>query len=284
MFFIEFNKNIFVGGIPDDAGIKDLAQKGFKTVVDLRTGEEISNPDEPRLVQSMGVRYIHLPVKGDGLSEDKLSMFYQTVFDEEKYPIYIHGPKGIRPLALLLTIAALKEGKTVADILEDAKKLNAPKEDAPKVLKFVEAFFQHRKGHGEHEAIATEVIERWLRPKNRGAIPDADTFAKVTGPCGDTIEIYFKLKNERIVQARFLTSGCPNSAACASVGAELAEGKTLDEAYDLMHEDIICSLNGLPNEGQHCAKLVIQTIREAINHYFKKQKKRSSKRAGIRFR
>ena len=67
MFFIEFNKNIFVGGIPDDAGIKDLAQKGFKTVVDLRTGEEISNPDEPRLVQSMGVRYLHLPVKGDGL-------------------------------------------------------------------------------------------------------------------------------------------------------------------------------------------------------------------------
>ena len=265
MFFIEFNKNIFVGGILDNAGIKDLAQNGFKTVVDLRTGEEISNPDEARLVQSMGIRYIHLPVKGDGLSEDKLSMFYQTVFDEEKYPVYIHGPKGIRPLALLLSIAALKEGKTVADILEDA----------PKVLKFVEAFFQHRKEHGEHEAIATEVIERWLRPKNRGAIPDADTFAKVTGPCGDTIEIYFKIKNERIEQASYLTNGCPNSAACASVGAELAEGKTLDEAYDLMYEDIIRSLKGLPNEGQHCAKLVIQTIRKAINHYFKKQKKTS---------
>jgi len=52
----------------------------------------------------------------------------------------------------------------------------------------------------------------------------------------------------------------------------------LDEAYDLMHEDIICSLNGLPNEGQHCAKLVIQTIREAINHYFKKQKKKIIKK------
>ncbi len=272
MFFIEFNKSISVGGIPDEAGIKDLAQKGFKTVVDLRTGEEISNHDEPRLAQSMGIRYIHLPIKGDGLSEDKLSMFYQAVFDEKKYPVYIHGSKWIRPLALLLTVAALKDGKTVAGILEDAKKLNAPGEDAPKVLKFVEAFFQHRKDreHGEHEAIATEVIERWLRPENRGAIPDADTFAKVTGPCGDTIEIYFKIKNERIAQASYLTNGCPNSAACASVGAELAEGKTLDEAYDLMHEDIIRSLNSLPGEGQHCARLVIQTIREAINHYFKK--------------
>ena len=272
MFFIEFNKSISVGGIPDEAGIKDLAQKGFKTVVDLRTGEEISNHDEPRLAQSMGIRYIHLPVKGDGLSENKLSMFYRAVFDEKKYPVYIHGSKWIKPLALLLTVAALKDGKTVVDILEDAKKLNAPKEDAPKVLKFVEAFFQHRKDseHGKHEAIATEVIERWLRPKNRGAIPDADTFAKVTGPCGDTIEIYFKIKNERIEQASYLTNGCPNSAACASVGAELAEGKTLDEAYDLMHEDIIRSLSSLPGEAQHCARLVIQTIREAINHYFKK--------------
>ena len=273
MFFIEFNKNMSIGGIPDDAGIKELVQKGFKTIVDLRTEEEISNPDEPRLAQSAGIHYIHLPVKGDGLSEDKLSMFYQTVFDEEKYPVYIHGPKGIRPLALLLTITALKNGKTVADLLEDRKKLNAPKENAQKILEFVEAFFKHRKEHGEHEAIAVEIIERWLRPKNRGAIPDADAFAKVTGPCGDTIEIYFKIKNDQIEQARYLTNGCPNSAACASVGAELAEGKTLDEAYNLMHEDIIHSLNGLPSQGQHCAKLVIQTIRETINHYLKEPKK-----------
>ena len=276
MFFIKYTKKMSVGAIPDKAAINELAQKGFKTIVDLRTEEEISNSDEPRLARSMGIRYIHLPLKGDGLSQDKLSMFYQTVFDEEKYPVYICGPKGIRPLALLLTIAALKEGKTVADILENAGKLNTRKEDAPEVLRFVEAFFQRRKEHGEHEAIATEVIERWLRPKNRGAIPDADTFARVTGPCGDTIEIYFKIKNERIEQASYLTSGCPNSAACASVGAELAEGKTLDEVYALTREDIIRLLTSLPDEEQHCAKLVIQTIREAINHYYKKQKKASS--------
>ncbi|MFV9691952.1 MAG: beta-lactamase hydrolase domain-containing protein [Desulfobacteria bacterium] len=72
MFFIKYTKNMSVGAIPDNAAINELAQKGFKTIVDLRTEEEISNSDEPRLARSMGIRYIHLPVKGDGLSQDKL--------------------------------------------------------------------------------------------------------------------------------------------------------------------------------------------------------------------
>ncbi len=273
MFIIEFNENISFGQIPDEAGITDLARSGVKTVVDLRTDEESSGSNEPVLTRNAGLRYIHLPVTRDGLSEEKLSMFYQTVFDEDKYPVYIHGESGIRPVALLLTISALNEGKTVVEVVEDAKKLKTPAKYAPELVKFVEGFFRGRKGHDGHEAVAMEVIDRWLRPKNRGAIADADGSSKVKGPCGDTIEIYLKIENERIEQARYVADGCPNSVACASVGAELAEGKLLNEAYDLSHEDIIRSLRGLPTEEQHCAKLTITSLREAIDQYFKTKKR-----------
>ncbi len=272
MFIMEFNENVSYGGVPDEAGIRDLTQSGFNTLVDLRTDEEISGSNGLPLGQSAGLRYIHLPVTGDGLSEEKLSRFYQTVFDEDKYPVYVYGQKGIRPVALLLTISALKEGKTVDEILEDARQLNTPAEDAPELVKFVQAFFKRHMGHHEHEAVAIEVIERWLKPKNRGEIADADSLAKVTGPCGDTIEIYLKIKDDRIEQARYLTDGCPNSAACASMGAELAEGKSLSDAYDLTHEDIISSFSGLPTEEQHCAKLTIVALRQAIDEYFKTKK------------
>ena len=271
---VEFNENVSCGEAPDEAGIKHLSQRGFKTVVDLRTDEELSGCKAPRLSQSAGLRYIHLPVTGDGLSENKLSRFYRTVFDEDKYPVYVYGQKGIRPVALLLTISALKEGKSVVEILEDAKELNTPAEHAPELVRFVEAFFHRRKGHHEHEGIATEVIERWLRPRNRGVIPGANGLGKVTGPCGDTIEIYLRIRNDRIEQAGYLTNGCPNSAACASMGAELAQGKSLSEAYDLTHEDIVSSFSDLPKDEQHCAKLTIVTLRQAIDGYFRTEKRK----------
>ena len=36
-----------------------------------------------------------------------------------------------------------------------------------------------------------KVIERWLKPRNLGKIRKPDGFARVKGPCGDTMQISF---------------------------------------------------------------------------------------------
>ena len=56
-----------------------------------------------------------------------------------------------------------------------------------------------------------KVIERWLNPRNLGKIRNADGFAKIKGPCGDTMQISFKVKDRRISEIRFTTSGCATS-------------------------------------------------------------------------
>jgi len=81
MFIIEFNENISCGQVPDEAGMKDLSQRGVKTIVDLSTGGEVNEGKDPQLPQSRGLRYVRLPLEGDGLSEEKLGRFYQTVFE-----------------------------------------------------------------------------------------------------------------------------------------------------------------------------------------------------------
>jgi nitrogen fixation NifU-like protein len=43
-----------------------------------------------------------------------------------------------------------------------------------------------------------KVIELWLNPRNRGKVPKADGFAKIKGPCGDTMQISFKVKDGRL--------------------------------------------------------------------------------------
>jgi len=41
-----------------------------------------------------------------------------------------------------------------------------------------------------------EVIENFLQPKNVGIIKDAEGYGKFTGPCGDTMEMYLKVKDK----------------------------------------------------------------------------------------
>ena len=48
------------------------------------------------------------------------------------------------------------------------------------------------------------AIEHSMNPRNIGDMEDADGFAKVTGSCGDTMEMWLKVKNGTIASASFL--------------------------------------------------------------------------------
>ncbi len=113
-----------------------------------------------------------------------------------------------------------------------------------------------------------KVIERWLNPKNFGKIEDSDGFGRVTGLCGDVMEISLRVNNDRIVEAKFLTQGCGPTLAAGSMATELAVGKTVQEVFKITHEIILDNLGGLPEESEHCALLASDTLKEALKDYF----------------
>ena len=62
------------------------------------------------------------------------------------------------------------------------------------------------------------AFQRATKPKNLGDMKNADGFARVTGPCGDTMEIWLKVNDGVITDATFVTDGCGNSiASCSTV-------------------------------------------------------------------
>ena len=93
-----------------------------------------------------------------------------------------------------------------------------------------------------------KVIERWLNPRNWGKIRDADGFAKIKGPCGDTMQISFKVKDNQIFKIRFLTDGCGSSIASGSMATELAKGKKIEEVGKISQQMILKALDGLPED------------------------------------
>jgi len=112
-----------------------------------------------------------------------------------------------------------------------------------------------------------KTIEHFLNPRNLGEIQAPDGFGRVTGPCGDTMEMYLKLNNGRIVNAKFTTDGCGTSIASGSMATELVKGKGIIAAQKITQDDILNALGGLPEESVHCALLAANTLREAIKDY-----------------
>jgi nitrogen fixation NifU-like protein len=131
---------------------------------------------------------------------------------------------------------------------------------------------------GDARKIYSEkVIERWLNPRNRGKVRNADGFAKIKGPCGDTMQISFKVNDGRLSKIKFMTDGCASSIAAGSMATELAQGKKIEEAAEISQQMILEALKGLPEESVHCALLASNTLKEAIRNYFDSKRNDSVK-------
>jgi len=114
------------------------------------------------------------------------------------------------------------------------------------------------------EVYSETFIEHNLDPKNVGSIPDADGYAKITGECGDTMEVWLKVSGDAIVKAGFSTDGCGTTVTTGSMVTEMAKGKSLDDAQKISQQDVLNALGGLPKDHEHCALLAAGTLRAAI--------------------
>jgi len=121
---------------------------------------------------------------------------------------------------------------------------------------------------GEMKKVYSEkTIDHFLNPRNLGEISTPDGFGRVTGPCGDTMEIYLKVRDGRVTNASFWTDGCGTSIASGSMVTELAKGKSITDALKITQDDVLNALGGLPEESVHCALLAANTLREAIKDH-----------------
>ena len=111
------------------------------------------------------------------------------------------------------------------------------------------------------------VIDHAMNPRNVGSIPGAGGFATVTGPCGDTMEIRLKVKDNKVADATFWTDGCGTSIACGSMATELTKGRNVAEALAIEQSKILEALGGLPEDSLHCALLAADALQAAIRDY-----------------
>jgi len=112
---------------------------------------------------------------------------------------------------------------------------------------------------------SNKTIEKFLNPVDSRQIELPDGYAKITGSCGDTLEIYLKVVDGKIIDASFQTDGCNPSIAAGGMITELAYGLMTSEA-GFTQQDVLDALGGLPYENEHCALLAVDTLNEALDN------------------
>ena len=100
------------------------------------------------------------------------------------------------------------------------------------------------------------VLDHFKNPRNVGEIISADGIGEVGNPvCGDMMNVYIKVENDRLVDVKFKTFGCGAAIVVSSMITEMARGKTLAEAMKITNADVAEALGGLPPNKLHCSNL-----------------------------
>jgi len=128
--------------------------------------------------------------------------------------------------------------------------------------------------------VSPQAAERSHNPRNYGPLEKWNGHARVTGPCGDTMEFWLQVAEKRIVRAGFTTTGCGPSRAAGSMATELAIGKRPGEAALIVQGDILTALGGLPRESEHCALLASNTLKAAVQDFLSRRGKDAADECG----
>jgi nitrogen fixation NifU-like protein len=118
-----------------------------------------------------------------------------------------------------------------------------------------------------------KVMDHFRNPRNVGEIENPDGVGHVGNPvCGDIMELYIKVNDGTIVDAKFKTFGCGAAIATSSIVTELVKGKDINEALKISNKAVAEALDGLPPLKMHCSVLAEEALKSAIEDYLARHK------------
>ena len=117
------------------------------------------------------------------------------------------------------------------------------------------------------DLFSEKVIDYGTNSRNYGAMENPEGYAKITGPCGDTVEIFLRVKNGRIEDIRYTTDGCMTSHAAVSAATVMAKGKAPKDCIKINQSSILEHLGGMPDDAKHCALLAATTLHRSLRNF-----------------
>ena len=138
--FHQVDPGIYRGAQPSDEGLRNLAQLGVKTIIDLRHGKERGN--EQKTAEEFGLHYVNVPMEGLTPPTDEQIASLLALFDgaADKGPVFVHCREGKdRTGAVVATYRIARDHWTNEKALAEAKSFGMSPLQKPRqnyILKF----------------------------------------------------------------------------------------------------------------------------------------------------
>jgi nitrogen fixation NifU-like protein len=117
------------------------------------------------------------------------------------------------------------------------------------------------------EFYSQTTTDHILHPRNAGSLNDPDGYASLHSSCNESMEIWLKVRDNRINEVGYWTDGCAATIACGSMVSELAKGKTVNLLLTISPRDLADALDNLPEGNFHCAELAVNTLKAAARDF-----------------
>lgn len=110
-------------------------------------------------------------------------------------------------------------------------------------------------------------LEMALSAERQAVMAYPDGYGKRTGECGDTVEIFLKVRGNKVESVSYHADGCINTHACCNTVALMAEGSDVNAAWEIRPERVVKFLETLPPDHTHCAELAVGALYLALSRY-----------------
>ncbi|BAY15091.1 hypothetical protein NIES21_09060 [Anabaenopsis circularis NIES-21] len=117
------SENLSTGGQVTPEELQQLAQEGFKSVLNLRSPDEAGFlNDEQQQAEEAGLEYANIPLKPSQANQELTELAIEKIENLPK-PILIHCAAGARAGGIALIATAVNEGLTYEQITQRASEL-----------------------------------------------------------------------------------------------------------------------------------------------------------------
>jgi NifU-like protein involved in Fe-S cluster formation len=124
------------------------------------------------------------------------------------------------------------------------------------------------------------LIDHFRNPRNAGIMRNPDGVGEGEyKDCMDLVRFHLRVRDGKVMEARFQAYGCGPTIAAASAATEVATGYALEALLDVEAPLIEAAIGGLPEPRRHAADVAALGLRAAARDALSRGDTRSDRHA-----
>lgn len=125
-------------GMPTAEQMKEVAEAGVQVVINLALlTSQGALPEEDKVVESLGMKYIHIPVEWNNPTKQNLEDFFSAMDEHREEKVLVHCQANYRASSFVMLYRVLRLGWKQEEAIPVMEKMWNP-EDFPVWEKFIE--------------------------------------------------------------------------------------------------------------------------------------------------